>query len=121
MVLALIGELGAGKTTFVKGVAKGLGIKREILSPSFIIINRVRIKKGFFYHIDLYRIKNKQELMEIGILEILESLDGIVIIEWARKCLEFLPKETVKIFFEYLGESKREIRIEDGDIRKRRN
>lgn len=104
-ILALSGELGAGKTTFVQGFAKGLGIKEKIISPTFIIIRQYPTN---FYHIDLYRVENFQEL---GLKEILENPNNIVLIEWAEK-IKDLPKNTKKITIEKLEGDKRLITIE---------
>jgi len=116
-VLALFGELGAGKTTFVTGVAAGLGVVGSVLSPSFVIVRQYEIGVGgkgrFLYHIDLFRLKDKKDLEEIGIKEILKEKDGVVIIEWADRCEEMLPDKVIKIYFKYLGEDKREIKAKE--------
>lgn len=109
-ILALSGELGSGKTTFVQGFAKGLGIKEKIISPTFIIIRQYPLPAGRqeLYHIDLYRVENFQGL---GLKEILENPNNIVLIEWAEK-LNYLPKNTKKITIEKLDSDKRLITIE---------
>src|SRR3989338_1835026 len=86
-VIALSGELGAGKTTFVQGFAKGLGIKEKIISPTFVLIRQHLIPNNTktLYHIDLYRLENKADLKQIGLEEILLDPDNIVLIEWAEK------------------------------------
>lgn len=97
-IFALVGDLGAGKTTFVQGFAKGLGIKEKIASPTFVLIRQHKIpktKKNLF-HIDLYRLENSTDLKQLGLEEIFSDTDGIVIIEWAEK-LSKLPKNAVKI------------------------
>lgn len=101
-VIALSGPLGAGKTTFVQGFAKGLGIKDKIISPTFVLIRQHKN----LYHVDLYRINNFQEL---GLNEILENPSNIIIIEWAEKIKKMLPKDTTWITFEVFGETKRKI------------
>lgn len=103
-IIALTGELGSGKTTFVQGFAKGLGIKEKITSPTFVIIRQY---PNNFYHVDLYRIDNFQEL---GLEEILANPNNIVLIEWAEK-IKDLPKNTIKIIIEKLGGDKRLIAI----------
>lgn len=108
-ILALFGELGSGKTTFVQGLAKGLGIKRRIISPTFIIIRKYQISN--FYHIDLYRIE-EEDIGELGLIEILKDKSSIIAIEWAEKLGKLLPKKRIEIHFEYLGENKREIKVE---------
>lgn len=104
-IIALIGELGAGKTVFAQGFAKGLDIKEKIISPTFIIIRQYPTN---FYHIDLYRVENFQEL---GFEEILANPNKIVLIEWAEK-LKNLPKNSIKITIEKLEGNKRLITIE---------
>lgn len=99
-ILALSGELGSGKTTFAQGFARGLGIKEKIISPTFIIIRQYPTN---FYHIDLYRVENFQEL---GLEEILANPNNIVLIEWAEK-IKDLPKNTKKITIEKLEGDKR--------------
>lgn len=95
-IFALTGELGAGKTTFVQGFAKGLGIKEKIISPTFILIKQHQIPnaKNVFYHIDLYRLANFSQL---GFDEILSNPNNIILIEWGEKIKEILPKNTIKI------------------------
>lgn len=115
-VLALIGDLGAGKTAFCRGLAQGLGIKRNINSPTFVImkvykIDRVNIKH--FIHIDAYRLSSAQSLVDIGIQEYLGAKDAVVVIEWADRVKEILPLKTQIINFKHLEENKREIIIKN--------
>ena len=115
-ILALSGDLGSGKTTFVQGLAKGLGVKKRIISPTFILLRTYKAKKGrVFYHLDFYRLEDnfKEELDNLGVKEIIEEKNSIVVVEWAEKIKEFLPKEAVWIKFEYLSDSKRKIIIEN--------
>ncbi len=108
-VLALYGELGSGKTTFVQGLAKGLGIKERILSPTFVMIREY----GDFYHVDLYRIEDEGEVKRLGLEEIWGDSGNIVAIEWAEKVKNLLPEERVDIYFEFLDKKKRKIVIKD--------
>jgi len=110
-VIALYGDLGSGKTTFVQGLAKGLGIKRRIISPTFIIVRNYKLEVGSFYHIDLYRIQNEKDIESLGIEEIIKNPENIVAIEWAEKMGNLLPKKRWNIKFEYLDEDKRRITI----------
>jgi tRNA threonylcarbamoyladenosine biosynthesis protein TsaE len=123
-ILALFGNLGTGKTTFVKGLAAGLKVKETVLSPSFVIVNRYRIgrrgKGNYLYHVDLYRLRGRSQLIEAGIGEILEDKDGVIVIEWAGGWEEILPVGTIKIKFKYLGENKREIIFKDESFKKKR-
>ena len=117
-VLALHGNLGSGKTTFVQGFAKGLGITKNIISPTFIIVRKYNIPKSLifnlksFYHIDLYRIENQKDLESLGIEEIINDKSNIVAIEWPEKIEKLLPKTKIDIFFEYLKDDKRSIKIQ---------
>lgn len=113
-VLALAGELGSGKTTFVQGLAKGLGVKEKILSPTFILLREFKIKHSFFqnlYHIDCYRLDNPvQELLHLGFKNIIADPHNIVVVEWAGRIKKILPKDTLWIVFSS-GAHKRTIRI----------
>ncbi len=113
-VVALYGDLGSGKTTFVQGLAKGLGIKNRIISPTFIIVRSYKLdtkKTTLFYHIDLYRTTNSDDFNGVGLFEILSNPDNIVVIEWAEKMQGMLPKKRIDITFEYVDENKRNILI----------
>ena len=106
-ILALTGDLGSGKTTFVKGLAQGLGIKKRILSPSFTLIRQY----GRFYHFDLYRLEDKIDIKKLGLEEIWQNPYNIIAIEWAEKIKENLSDKAVWIDFQYLGKNKRKIEI----------
>ncbi len=109
--LAFYGDLGSGKTTFIQGLAKGLGIQRRIISPTFIIVRHYKLNEGNFYHVDLYRTESKHDLLSVGLDEIIQDPNNIVALEWAEKMGEMLPKERIDIHMEYLGENKRRITI----------
>ncbi len=115
--IALSGELGAGKTTFVQGFAKGLGIKDKIISPTFVLIRQhkfneknlpARLAKAstkragrqVLYHIDLYRLEGNIDIKELGIEELILNTNNIILIEWAEKIEKYLPKNLVKINIE---------------------
>lgn len=102
-VLGLIGSLGSGKTTFVKALAKSLGIKSKITSPTFSLMNRypffLKGKKVYFYHLDIFRTKNFTEVKALGINELWQRPGSIVVIEWADKIIKKLPPKTVLIYF----------------------
>lgn len=113
-ILALSGPLGAGKTTFIQGFAQGSGIKQRLISPTFIIIRQYPIpgrKNGMFFHIDLYRLDQVHQLEELGLAEIFQNPQNIVLIEWAEKLGKLLPKQALKINFKLLSENIREIQI----------
>ena len=110
-VVAMHGELGSGKTCFVRGMAEALGIPHAITSPTFTLIQEYRGRR-WLYHIDLYRLKSPDELLNIGFEEYLES-DGIVVVEWAEHAAEVLPAGTVHVFLRVLPKAdSREITIE---------
>lgn len=110
-IFALTGELGAGKTTFVQGFAKGLGIQEKIISPTFVLIRQHQIPKSSktLYHIDLYRLENKDEFKNLGLEELLNESDHLLLIEWADKIKYLLPKNTIWVYFRRLTENQREI------------
>lgn len=115
-IIALRGELGSGKTTFVQGLAKGLGIAGRIMSPTFTIVRSHRIRSHelgikYFYHIDLYRVEGKDQVKNLGLEEIINSSDTIVAIEWAEKITDLLPKKRWDIAFEYVLESERRLTL----------
>jgi len=118
IVIALKGELGSGKTTFLQGFAKGLRIKDKILSPTFVLMKKFLIPNSrfliqWFYHIDCYRIKKPEEILFLGFEEIISNPKNIVVIEWAEKVGEILPKESIILGFKIKGEKKREIKIKN--------
>jgi len=96
-IFAFTGEMGVGKTTFIKALCSCLGVKNMVNSPSFTIVNEyLSQSNGIIYHFDFYRIKNKIELLDIGIEEYFTT-KAIVFIEWAEKAIELLPAETLKV------------------------
>ncbi len=101
-VLALWGPLGSGKTTFVQGLARGLGLKKPITSPTFLLARAYPIpgKRKIFYHVDLYRLKGINALLELGLAEILAS-NHIVAIEWPKVARKILPRSTILINFRH--------------------
>jgi tRNA threonylcarbamoyladenosine biosynthesis protein TsaE len=117
IVFGLKGDLGAGKTTFLQGFAKGLGIKEKVISPTFVIMNRFDIKKGKFknfYHLDCYRIERAKEMENLGFEEIISDPKNIVCIEWPEKIKKILPPDLISISFNILEGDKREIIIDYG-------
>ncbi|MFH1644183.1 MAG: tRNA (adenosine(37)-N6)-threonylcarbamoyltransferase complex ATPase subunit type 1 TsaE [bacterium] len=112
VVIGLVGDLGSGKTTFLKGFAKGLGVKEKILSPTFVILKRFKIvkcKHKNFYHLDCYRIEKEKEILELGFKEIISDPQNIVCIEWADKIKNMLPPDTLFLHFEFINENTRKI------------
>jgi len=95
-ILCLFGEFGSGKTTLVKGIAEGLGIKKnKVISPSFILLREYKGRKTL-YHFDLYRLKSIKEILDIGYAEYLYD-KGIVCIEWADRLKGYLPKTFLEL------------------------
>ena len=95
-VICLDGDLGAGKTVFVKGVAKGLGITDTVCSPTFTILQEYRDGRMPLYHFDVYRIEDPEEMYEIGFDEYLYG-EGVCLIEWAKNVAELIPDGALKI------------------------
>ncbi len=99
LVIALVGDLGAGKTTFVQGFLKAAGVKKRITSPTFVLIKNYLITQSpnyrHIYHIDCYRFKKPQELLKLEFKEIVDNPQNIVLIEWAEKIKKILPKKNV--------------------------
>lgn len=113
LIIALKGPLGGGKTTFAQGFARGLGIKEKILSPTFVIRKRFPLRSCFFsnlYHLDCYRIPTPKELISLGIKEILNNQENIILIEWPEKIKKLLRKPFIEISFSFLKKG-RQIRI----------
>jgi len=96
-VIALIGDLGAGKTTFVQALLKARGIKKRVTSPTFSIMRPYISKKMTFYHVDLYRIGKIKEVDALGITNEWQKYNTVFLIEWADKIQKYLPKKTVLI------------------------
>ncbi|MBU3918296.1 tRNA (adenosine(37)-N6)-threonylcarbamoyltransferase complex ATPase subunit type 1 TsaE [Patescibacteria group bacterium] len=116
IILGLKGDLGAGKTTFVQGVAHGLEISDKILSPTFVILKKFKIFKSEnkfqnFFHIDCYRIENPKEILDLGFKEIILDPKNIVIIEWPEKIKTILPEHTMFLNFKFVNINTREIKI----------
>ncbi len=109
-VIFLSGELGAGKTVFVKGLARKLGIQKQVESPTFIFVREYHSEIPL-YHFDLYRINNTDELDELGFFDYLGK-NGIIAIEWAEKA-EDLIKPDIKVQIKKVGKNEREIIVEE--------
>jgi tRNA threonylcarbamoyladenosine biosynthesis protein TsaE len=114
--IALEGTLGAGKTHFIQGVARGLGIvDSPVTSPTFVFVHEFRGRRPFA-HVDLFRIEREEDLLDLGILEYLDS-PWVVAIEWADKGGRFLPAERLTIRLTHLSETSRQIEIETAGSR----
>ena len=117
-VLALYGELGTGKTTFTRFLVDALGIEARVQSPTFILArayktenSSAKIKK--VNHLDLYRLKSKEEVADLGLKEYFNQPKSMSIIEWPELAEDYLPERTVTIKFKDLGENKRKINVQN--------
>lgn len=116
-IIGLEGDLGGGKTSFLQGFAKGLGIKEKILSPTFVIMKKFIIPAQktrffkFFYHFDCYRMGTEKDVLELGFKEIISDPENIIAIEWAEKIKKTLPPKTLWINFKFINDKKRKITI----------
>lgn len=110
--VALIGELGAGKTTFTKFFAGYLGIKENVISPTFILQREYKIpnSKKILFHLDLYRLESEKDSTQLGLNELFGT-ENIILIEWADKIKNQLPKKSILINFKKVSENSREISI----------
>jgi tRNA threonylcarbamoyladenosine biosynthesis protein TsaE len=99
-VVALIGPLGAGKTTLAKSIAKGLGVTETLTSPTFTIVQEYESGRLPLYHFDVYRVSDEEELFEMGFEEYLKK-DGVCLIEWADLIEDMLPPYTVTLKLSY--------------------
>lgn len=113
-IIGLNGELGSGKTCFLQGLAKGLGIKAKILSPTFIIFRKFKVqspKFKFFYHFDCYRLQKPKDILALGFKKIVSDPKNIVAIEWADKVKKVLPKNVLWLKFKFIDKNRRQIKI----------
>jgi tRNA threonylcarbamoyladenosine biosynthesis protein TsaE len=111
-VLALHGNLGAGKTVFSRGFARGLNIIEPVSSPTYTIIQEYPLTGGnWFFHLDLYRIDTPQAALAFGVHEYLESPDAYTVIEWPERIETLLPEHTIHIKIEHNGEEDRILSI----------
>ena len=112
-MIAYKGGLGAGKTTFTRGIAVGLGLGDNVTSPTFAFVNEYHGDKLSLYHFDMYRICSEEDLETTGFYDY-PFEENVAAVEWSENIAEFLPKHTIYITINRLSESEREIIIEDG-------
>ena len=110
-VIALNGDLGSGKTTFMKGVLNGLGYKEEVTSPTYTLINEYRTKFNVI-HLDCYREQDLNRWLNIGLLDYFND-NNIIFIEWAEKINSILPNKKINLFFEVIDSNKRLIKYNE--------
>lgn len=115
-IIALVGDLGAGKTTFAQGFAQELGITEKIISPTFVLIRQHqvpnsngKISEKMLFHIDLYRLEGEIHSKDLGLQEMFDNPENVILIEWAEKIASFLPKSVLTVKFEKTGEHIRKI------------
>ena len=113
-VIAFTGNLGMGKTCFTRGLAKGLGFKGEVTSPTFALVNEYRGGRLDVFHFDMYRVGDWDDLYSTGYFEYLDE-DGVVVIEWSENIASALDNETIYINIEVIGESSRRITVSRGE------
>ena len=112
-VIVFKAGLGAGKTTLTKGIARGLGVKDRITSPTFTILSQYQGRLPF-YHVDLYRIEGDEEIERLGLDDFLYG-DGVSVVEWGENMGRFVPEKTVQISIKFLSGTEREIEVQGLD------
>ena len=114
LVIALSGELGAGKTQLVKGLARGLGIAARVHSPTFTLVNEYAGGRLKLFHLDLYRLESSAQILAAGLEEFLQP-DGVAVVEWAERIydLRFTIDDLRKVQIEIVGETERKIIYDD--------
>lgn len=118
-VIALFGDLGAGKTTFTGFLAAALGFSTRVQSPTFVIHRIYQKERGDIkkiHHIDLYRIQSEEAFFELDLDETFSEKNAIVLIEWPECIQNRLPENTIKVYFEHLEDDQRRIKLEGIDL-----
>jgi len=110
-VVALSGELGAGKTVFVQGLVRALGVTSGATSPTFVLVNEYRGRLPV-HHVDAYRTASLAELLDLGVEEMMDG-DGVTVIEWAERLEPVLPARAVRVRIAGVGDEPRHITIDD--------
>ena len=117
LVIALEGELGAGKTTFVQAFTEVLGVKDKVKSPTFVLMKDYELTgvPGYrhLYHLDCYRLNEAKDLEPLGVKEILNTSGNIILIEWAERVKEILPAKRLVIHIDHITEHTRNITIKE--------
>ena len=109
-VLAFFGDLGTGKTTFTRGLARGLDVSTPVTSPTYTIVNEYAAKNGDLIHFDMYRLGNSDELFEIGWEDYL-ARGAIIALEWSENVEDALSSDVIRVFLEKTGDTERKITI----------
>lgn len=113
-IVAYRGGLGAGKTTFTRGIAVGMGLTDEVSSPTFALVNEYRGKELTLYHFDMYRILNAESLETTGFYDYI-SEDAVIVCEWSENIADCLPENVITVTLEAVGENVRKITVEGDD------
>ncbi len=115
LVIALEGDLGAGKTTFTQAFAEALGVHERVKSPTFVLMKHYHLsgleKYDTLYHLDCYRLQHASDLDPLGVKEIIQQPKSIILIEWAERVKDILPKTYWLIRIEHVSEQERNITI----------
>lgn len=114
-VVALTGDLAAGKTRFVAGLARGLGLSDTVTSPTFAIAHEYREGKVPLFHFDMYRLRSSEELYDIGWEDYLRA-GGVCAVEWTENVADAMPRRTVWVDIRILDDATREFRVTDGRV-----
>lgn len=115
-VVALSGDLGGGKTTFVKGLARQLGVTKTVVSPTFLIEKIFTISNwpvpGRLHHFDVYRLSDPTDLLSLGWEELLADKNNLIVVEWADKMASLMPPQTIWVRFAFVSDTVRKIEID---------
>lgn len=122
IILALRGDLGSGKTTFVQGIAKSLGIRERVQSPTFVLMKWYDLAKRFrpyhsLIHVDAYRLTSARDAARLGLGAILRDRTSIIVIEWADRIRKLIPKSAVWVIFRHAGKEQRFIEFPGSNIK----
>jgi len=118
-IFALSGDLGSGKTTFTKAFAKCAGVKKEVTSPTFVLMKQYQIPKPadkktkYLIHVDCYRMESEDDAYSVGLVEYFGRKDVMILIEWPEKISKIFPKNIKNIKFKYIDETTRKIIVKD--------
>jgi tRNA threonylcarbamoyladenosine biosynthesis protein TsaE len=106
-VIALSGDLGAGKTTFTRGLARGLGSRAPVSSPTFTLIHEYAGGRLPVYHVDAYRLRSAEDALSAGLADYLNRADGVIVIEWPENVVGLLPAERLDVMLMEEGDARR--------------
>lgn len=111
-IILLNGDLGSGKSVFARGVIRAFGVKKQIPSPTFTIVNEYDTDFCKLYHFDMYRLEEVEEAIAIGVDEIFADNESIKLVEWPEKVWQIIPSKVIKVNIEKIDDTKRKIIIE---------